>query len=99
MEVYVGALELRLGPVIDDEADRYLYQLLCSYKYHQDHLKEYIEAMDEDYERRCAYYYLREHVLTHSPRADACVQRGGLNPSHTQRVRLLKLAVTGSINS
>jgi hypothetical protein len=58
MEVYVGALEGRLGtasssssdPAVD-EADQRMFDLFAAFQRHQDNLKEYIEAMDEDLER------------------------------------------------
>ena len=57
MKVYVGALERRLGTALDpavDEADQRMFGLFITFQRHQDHLKEYIEAMDEDHARRCA---------------------------------------------
>jgi len=61
MEVYVGALELRLGIASSSSSyparsssDQRMFELFAAFQHHQDHLKEYIEAMDEDHERRCA---------------------------------------------
>ena len=57
MEVYVGALELRLGtassssdPAVSS-SDQRMFELFAAFQHHQDHLKEYVEAMDEDLER------------------------------------------------
>ena len=56
MEVYVGALELRLGtassssdPAVSS-SDQRMFELFAAFQHHQDHLQEYVEAMDEDLE-------------------------------------------------